>query len=173
MNDEGRVIWLTGLPSAGKTTVAQICTELCRSRGIPTVHLDGDILRESVSKDLGFSPADRRKNVQTAARIASLLAKQGITVFVSLISPYEKDRQSAKEEVSPSPFMLVHVHCPVNECMRRDVKGLYKKAAEGDIADFTGVSAPYEEPKDPDVVLDTLNEPIQVSVELLLHQSGV
>ena len=152
----GFVVWFTGLSGAGKTTVANIVEAELEQRGLVVDHLDGDIVRTHLSKGLGFSKEDRDANIQRIGWVASRVARAGAAVIVSAISPYEEARRHARAVVEPhAPFIEVYVATPLEECARRDPKGLYAAAFAGEIDDFTGVSAPYEEPSHPEVRIDT------------------
>jgi adenylyl-sulfate kinase len=152
----GFVLWLTGLSASGKTTIANILEPELERRGFVVDHLDGDIVRTHLSKGLGFSKEDRDTNIARIGWVASRLARAGAAVVVSAISPYEEARRHARSLVERhAPFVEVHVATPLEECVRRDPKGLYAAALAGEIADFTGVSAPYEAPLDPELRLDT------------------
>jgi adenylyl-sulfate kinase len=152
----GFVVWFTGLSAAGKTTVANIVEAELEQRGLVVDHLDGDIVRTHLSAGLGFSKEDRDTNIARIGWVASRLSRAGAAVVVSAISPYEAARKHARSLIEPhAPFVEVYVATPLEECARRDPKGLYQKAFAGDIDDFTGVSAPYEAPSNPEVTLDT------------------
>jgi len=152
----GFVVWFTGLSAAGKTTVANIVEAELEQRGHVVDHLDGDIVRTHLSKGLGFSKEDRDTNIARIAWVASRIARAGAAVVVSAISPYEAARRHARSLVEPhAPFVEVYVSTPLEECARRDPKGLYAAAFAGELEDFTGVSAPYERPADPEVTIDT------------------
>jgi adenylyl-sulfate kinase len=152
----GFVVWFTGLSGAGKTTVANIVEAELEQRGHVVDHLDGDIVRTHLSKGLGFSKEDRDSNIARIGWVASRVARAGAAVIVSAISPYEEARRHARSLVEPHvPFVEVYVATPLEECARRDPKGLYAAAFAGEIDDFTGVSAPYEEPSSPEVRIDT------------------
>src|SRR4051794_9502733 len=152
----GFVVWFTGLSGAGKTTVANIVEAELEQRGLVVDHLDGDIVRTHLSKGLGYSKEDRDANIHRIAWVSSRVARAGAAVIVSAISPYEEARRLARSLVEPhSPFVEVHVATPIEECARRDPKGLYARAFAGEIDDFTGVSAPYEAPQHPELRLDT------------------
>ena len=166
------MVWFTGLSGAGKTTVANVVEAELEQRGHVVDHLDGDIVRTHLSKGLGFSKEDRDENIQRIGWVASRLARAGAAVIVSAISPYEDARRRVRALVEPhAPFIEVHVATPLEECARRDPKGLYAAAFAGEISDFTGVSAPYEEPESPEVRIDTTgltpNESAQVVLERL------
>lgn len=157
----GYTVWFTGLSGAGKTTVSRlVAAELARS-GVHVEVLDGDVVRTHLSKGLGFSKEDRDTNIERIGWVASRLARAGTAVVVAAISPYEASRRRARELTEAfAPFLEVHVRASVEECARRDPKGLYARALAGELADFTGVSAPYEEPLTPELMLDTeLDEP--------------
>ena len=152
----GLVIWFTGLSASGKTTIANIVEPELERRGFVVDHLDGDIVRTHLSKGLGYSKEDRDANIARIGWVASRLARAGAAVVVSAISPYEEARRHARSLVEQhAPFVEVHVATPLEECARRDPKGLYAAAFAGEIDDFTGVSAPYEEPSDPELRVDT------------------
>ena len=155
----GFVVWLTGLSASGKTTIANNLEPELERRGLLVDHLDGDIIRTHLSKGLGFSKDDRDTNIARIGWVASRLARSGVAVVVSAISPYEEARRHARSLVEQhAPFIEVHVATPVEECARRDPKGLYAAAFAGELADFTGVSAPYEAPPNPELRLDTTRQ---------------
>jgi adenylyl-sulfate kinase len=165
----GFVLWFTGLSGAGKTTIANVVDPELERRGFVIDHLDGDVVRTHLSKGLGFSKDDRDANIARIAWVASRIARAGAVVIVSAISPYEEARRLARAMVEPqAPFIEVHVATPLDECARRDPKGLYAQAFAGEIADFTGVSAPYEEPLHPELRLDTTDHTPQESAAAVL-----
>jgi adenylyl-sulfate kinase len=152
----GFVVWFTGLSASGKTTIANIVEPELERRGFLVDHLDGDIIRTHLSKGLGYSKEDRDANIARIGWVAARLARAGAVVVVSAISPYAEARRHARSLVEQhAPFVEVHMATPLEECARRDPKGLYAAAFAGEIDDFTGVSAPYEEPLDPELRLDT------------------
>jgi adenylyl-sulfate kinase len=152
----GFVIWLTGLSGAGKSTIASALSNELEARGVLVDKLDGDVVRTHLSAGLGFSKEDRDTNIHRIGWVASRIARAGGVVVVSAISPYEDARQFARRIVEAhAPFFLVHVATGVEECARRDVKGLYARAFAGELKEFTGVNDPYEEPVDPELRLGT------------------
>ncbi len=164
-------MWFTGLSGAGKTTVANVVEAELEQRGHVVDHLDGDIVRTHLSKGLGFSKDDRDENIQRIGWVASRLARAGASVIVSAISPYEATRRRVRALVEPhAPFIEVYVATPLEECARRDPKGLYAAAFAGEIADFTGVSAPYEEPENPEVRIDTTGVSPSESAQVVLDR---
>ncbi|MFO8022158.1 MAG: adenylyl-sulfate kinase [Perlabentimonas sp.] len=148
-------IWLTGLPSSGKTTLAEALHNLLKSKGVPSVMLDGDSFRRAVSADLGFSLNDRQENIRRVANVAKIINESGVVVICSFISPTEQIRDMAKTVVGENYFFEVHVNTPLEVCKERDAKGMYKKAKEGIIEDFTGVNSPYEPPISPNLTINT------------------
>ena len=168
MSDGGYTLWFTGLSGAGKSTVAQHVEHTLRERGEKVEVLDGDVIRQNLSKGLGFSKEDRDTNIRRIAFVANLLSRNGVTVITAAISPYRMTRNEARS-MMPERFIEIYVKASVDECARRDVKGLYEKAFSGEIKEFTGVSDPYEEPSSPELVLDTENETPEESAEKVLE----
>jgi len=162
----GVTLWFTGLPCSGKTTIADRVAELLRRRGVKVERLDGDIVRKSLTKDLGFTKEDRDKNIERVTFVAKLLTRNGVIVLATFVSPYRERRQKTREEIGE--FIEVYVKASLEECIRRDVKGMYKKALAGEIKNFTGVDDPYEEPLNPELVLDTERETVEESVHKVL-----
>lgn len=148
------VLWFTGLSGAGKSTVAAGVAAALRQRGVPTLRLDGDELRRGLCADLGYSDADRRENSRRVAEVARLMTGAGLTVLVSTISPFRAERARARARFAPGQFVEVFVEVPLAVAESRDPKGLYARARRGEIADFTGISSPYEAPEAPEVRLD-------------------
>ncbi len=146
-------LWLTGLPCSGKTTLGKRLKEELDNRGYKTVHLDGDDVRNKLNADLGFSDQDRRENLRRIAHVAKLFNENGNFVIASFVSPTEEMRKIVKEIIGN--FKLCFLKCGLETCEKRDIKEMYKKARKGQIKDFTGISAPFEEPKKPDVIVDT------------------
>jgi len=154
---EGLTLWFTGLSGAGKSTIAQIVEHQLAERGLKVEVLDGDVVRTNLSKGLGFSKEDRDTNIRRIAFVADLLSRNGVVAITAAISPYREIRDEARGTMGER-FVEIFVKASVDECARRDVKGLYEKAFKGEIKEFTGVSDPYEEPSAPEIVLDTENE---------------
>ncbi len=150
------VLWFTGLSGAGKSTIANIVEKQLLAQGHHTMTLDGDNVRHGLNRDLGFTEADRVENIRRIAEVAKLFVEAGVIVLVSFISPYRNERMLARDCVEDGEFLEIFVDTPVEECSRRDPKGLYQKAYAGQIRNFTGVDAPYEEPLDPEIRLTTL-----------------
>ncbi len=161
-------IWITGLPASGKSTIASLLKDHLKSKNITAIVLDGDEIRKTVSKDLGYSPEDRKEHNRRVIEIAKLLVKNGITTIIPLISPYRETREIARKEI-PN-FVEVYTKASVETCMKRDPKGLYKKAQAGEIQNMTGIQSPYEEPLHPEVTLETEKETRQECLDkILLH----
>ena len=159
---KGFTLWFTGLPCSGKSTIADaVATEL-QQRGLKAERLDGDIIRKHLWKELGFSKEDRDENIRRAAFLAKLLTKNGIAVLTSFISPYRELRDYARREIDD--FVEIYVKCPVEVCIQRDTRGMYKKALAGEIQNFTGVSDPYEEPLNPEVLIESDKETLGESI---------
>lgn len=165
-NEAGFVLWFTGLSGSGKTTVAKALEPILRERGLRVERLDGDIIRESLTSDLGFTKADRDENIKRVTFVAKLLSRNGVAVLASFISPYAGTRDYVRREVTN--FIEVHVSAPVEVCAERDVKGLYEQAFRGEIDNFTGVSDPYEAPASPDVEVPTHEQTLEESVATVL-----
>jgi sulfate adenylyltransferase/3'-phosphoadenosine 5'-phosphosulfate synthase len=164
---QGFVVWLTGLSGAGKSTIAEGLESSMRAAGLSVEVLDGDIVRQHLGQGLGFSRADRDTNIQRISFVANLLARNGVAVIVAAISPYRAAREAARAEIDR--FVEVYVRCSMDELVRRDTKGLYARALRGELANFTGVSDPYEEPAAPDVTAVTDQETVQESVAKVLR----
>jgi len=161
----GLTVWFTGLPSAGKTTLAHALAKRLADEGYERVEvLDGDVARERLTKGLGFSREDRAENVRRIGWVASLLARNGVIVLASVISPYRDDRDAVRD-MHAGRFLEVHVATPVDVCAERDVKGLYAKQRAGELSGLTGVDDPYEAPLQPEVVVPTHNQSVDESVE--------
>lgn len=155
LGQKGAVLWFTGLSGAGKSTVAVALETALTQRGKLCYRLDGDNIRHGLNKNLGFSPEDRTENIRRIGEVAKLFADSGVIVMTSFISPYRADRDLARAMVDEGRFIEVYVQCALETCEQRDPKGLYKKARAGEIKEFTGISAPYEDPLNPDMHIDT------------------
>ena len=158
----GAVIWYTGLSASGKSTLAHAVENTLFERGCRTYVLDGDNIRHGLNKDLGFSPEDREENIRRIGEVAYLFADAGIIAMTAFISPYRADRDKARQ-IAGDSFIEVYVKCDLDVCEERDPKGLYKKARAGQIPEFTGISAPYEEPDQPELIVDTSHEALEES----------
>jgi adenylylsulfate kinase len=168
LGQRGATVWLTGLSGSGKSTIAVAAERALAERGRLAYVLDGDNIRHGLNKNLGFSPADRTENIRRIGEVARLFTDAGLLVFTSFISPYRADRDAVRALLAPGDFIEVHVDASVETCESRDVKGLYKKARAGEIPEFTGVSAPYEAPDRPELVLDTNTQSAEESVAALV-----
>ena len=161
-------LWLTGLPGAGKSTIANLLEKQLFGSGRHTYILDGDNIRKGLSRDLGFSEADRVENMRRAMEVARLFVDAGLVVIVSFISPYRAERDLARSRLEPHEFVEVYVDAPLEECERRDPKGLYAKARRGELANFTGIDSDYEPPEAPEIRLDTVAQSADECVDLIL-----
>jgi bifunctional enzyme CysN/CysC len=164
------VLWFTGLSGAGKSTIANLVEKRLHAEGRHTMILDGDNVRHGLNRDLGFTEADRVENIRRIAEVAKLFVEAGLIVLVSFISPYRMERMLARECVEEDEFLEIYVDTPVDECRRRDPKGLYQRADAGQIRNFTGVDAPYEEPLDPEIQLRTLEAPPEALAEIVVTE---
>lgn len=171
LKQRGATIWFTGLPSSGKSTVAFTLEHALVERGHLAYVLDGDNIRHGLNKNLGFSPEDRAENIRRIGEVARLFADGGVLTCTSFISPYRADRDHARQihDAAGLPFIEVYVKAAISVCEARDPKGLYKKARAGELKEFTGVSAPYEEPLHPELVLDTAELSPQAATEVVLN----
>jgi adenylylsulfate kinase len=168
--DKGFVIWFTGPPASGKTTVASAFVEDLKNMGYRVELLDGDWVRRTINVGAGFTREEREQHLLRVAWIARLLARNGIIVLCSFVSPYRDTRRKVREIVGEEvPFFEVYIKCSLEECIKRDPKGLYKKALAGEIPYFTGISDPYEEPEKPDLVIDTEKLAPQQGADVLLQ----
>ncbi len=172
----GVVLWFTGLSGSGKSTIAYAVESRLHQLGCHTYVCDGDNIRHGLNGDLGFSPADRVENIRRIAEVAKLLLDAGIVVLTAFISPYRGDRAKARERVPAGDFIEIYCRCPLVVCEQRDVKGMYRRARAGEIKEFTGISAPYEEPEAAELVLDTHRQSQEECVGAIIHylrQAGV
>jgi len=155
LGQQGVTVWLTGLSASGKTTVALLVDQMLTDRGYHCCVLDGDNIRHGLNSDLGFSPEDRKENIRRIGEVAKLFAENGTITLTAFISPYRSDRDLNRAVMSENDFIEVFVDCPLEVCERRDPRGLYAKARSGELREFTGISAPYEPPLHPELVLHT------------------
>lgn len=169
IGQRGICVWFTGLSGSGKSTISFNLEKLMLERGVISYVLDGDNLRYGINCDLGFTETDRRENVRRVGHISKLFVDAGIVTFTAAISPYRADRQAVRRLFQSGEFLEVFVDCPLEVCVARDVKGLYHKALSGEITNFTGVTAPYEPPEDPDLILKTGVWTLETSTEKVLQ----
>lgn len=168
LNQRGMMLWFTGLSGSGKSTVAIALERELHSRGLLCRILDGDNIRSGINNNLGFSTEDRVENIRRIAEVGRLFVDTGIITIAAFISPNNQLREMAAEIIGKDDFVEVFVSTPLEECEKRDVKGLYAKARRGEIKNFTGISAPFEAPEHPDITLDTSKLPVEESVKILL-----
>ncbi len=165
------VLWFTGLSGSGKSTLAHAVEEMLYNFGLNTFVLDGDNVRHGLNKDLGFSDIDRKENIRRISEISKLMLEAGIITLTAFISPFKEERAMARSLMPHGDFIEIHCYCPLETCETRDVKGLYKKARNGEIKDFTGISSPYEAPTNPELRVDThslsLDESVAKVIQLL------
>ena len=169
LGQRGVTVWLTGLSGSGKSTLAVAAERALVSRGRLAYVLDGDNIRHGLNKNLGFGPADRTENIRRIGEVAKLFCDAGLIVFTSFISPYRADRDAVRALMPAGQFVEAFVDASVETCEGRDVKGLYRKARAGEIPEFTGISAPYEAPLRPELVLDTNRQSVDESVDAILR----
>jgi len=165
---KGFTVWFTGLPCSGKSAIADRVAEILKAKGLKVERLDGDIVRQSLTRDLGFSKEDRDENIRRVTFVAKLLTRNSVAVLTSFISPYRELREHAREEIGN--FVEAYAKCPVDVCIKRDVKDLYEKAIRGEIKEFTGISDPYEEPLKPEIILETDKESLEESAEKVIKR---
>lgn len=166
--DKTCTIWFTGLPCSGKSTIANRVAEILKNKGYKVEQLDGDVTREYLSKGLGFTKEDRDENIRRVGFVAKLLTRNGVFVTAAFVSPYREIRDEIRKEIGN--FVEVYVKCPVEVCIERDVKGMYKKALKGEIKNFTGIDDPYEEPLNPEVIVETDKETVEESVGKVMRK---
>ena len=169
LGQQGKVVWFTGLSGSGKSTIAVELEKMLNEAGKAVYLLDGDNIRCGINSDLGFSDEDRVENIRRIAEVAKLMNDAGLIVITAFISPYRHDRENAKQIIGDG-FREVYVSTSIEECEKRDVKGLYKAAREGKIAQFTGITSPYEIPEHADVVVDTAEMDVETCVNHILEQ---
>lgn len=162
------VLWFTGLSGAGKSTLANAVEHELHQRGLANYVLDGDNIRHGLNRGLGFGAEDRQENIRRIGEVAKLFVDAGVITLTAFISPYREDRELARNLVEAGEFIEVYVKCSLDECERRDVKGLYQKARSGEIGQFTGISAPYEEPLQAELVIESDKQTIEESVQIVL-----
>ena len=163
------LLWFTGLSGSGKSTLANLVEIALHNQGLSTYILDGDNIRQGINKDLSFAPEDRKENIRRIAEISNLILDAGIITLAAFVSPYIKDREEVKQIVGTDNFIEIFVNTSLEECERRDVKGLYKKARSGEIKNMTGISAPYETPIKPNLEVVTDGQPIEETVKIILE----
>lgn len=162
------LLWFTGLSGSGKSTIANVVEQKLHQMGVKTFTLDGDNIRKGINKDLTFSPEDRTENIRRIAEVANLMVNAGLVTLAAFVSPYKKDRASIRSIVKDVNFVEIYINTSVEECERRDVKGLYKKARAGEIKNMTGISAPYEAPENPEIEINTEEESVDVAVQRII-----
>ncbi|MGR7812782.1 adenylyl-sulfate kinase [Lacinutrix undariae] len=163
------LIWFTGLSGSGKSTIANIVEQELYKLNVKTYTLDGDNIRKGINSDLTFAPEDRTENIRRIAEISNLMVDAGVVVLAAFVSPYKKDRVNIKNIVKDDNFVEVYINTSVEECERRDVKGLYKKARTGEIKNMTGISAPYEAPENPDIEIKTEEKSVEEAVHDIMN----
>ena len=163
------LLWFTGLSGSGKSTLANLVEIALHNQGLSTYILDGDNIRQGINKDLSFAPEDRKENIRRIAEISNLILDAGIITLAAFVSPYIKDREEVKQIVGTDNFIEIFVNTSLEECEKRDVKGLYKKARSGEIKNMTGISAPYEAPIKPNLEVVTDGQPIEETVKIILE----
>lgn len=163
------VIWFTGLSGSGKSTVSVALEQALFEQGKHAYRLDGDNVRHGLNKNLGFSPGDRKENIRRIGEVSKLLVDAGTIAITAFISPYREDRDDVRAILEDDEFIEVYTECSVEECEKRDPKGLYQKARSGEIKEFTGISAPYEAPKKPEITINTEQQSVEESVEVILN----
>lgn len=168
-NHNSFLIWFTGLSGSGKSTLANLVEKELNRQGVRTYSLDGDNIRKGINNDLSFSPEDRKENIRRIAEIANLMIDAGLVVLAAFVSPYKKDRESIRSIVKDINFVEIFVNTSLQECERRDTKGLYKKARKGEISNMTGISAPYEVPDNPDIEIKTETESLELATQRIIN----
>ncbi|WP_452230582.1 MULTISPECIES: adenylyl-sulfate kinase [unclassified Lacinutrix] len=163
------LLWFTGLSGSGKSTIANVVEQELYKLGISTYTLDGDNIRKGINSDLTFAPQDRTENIRRIAEIGNLMVEAGLVTLAAFVSPYRKDRENIKDIIKDVNFIEIYINTSVEECERRDVKGLYKKARAGEIKNMTGISAPYEAPENPDIEIKTEEKTVEEAVQLIME----
>ncbi len=167
MKQKEMVVWFTGLPCSGKTSISRALHSRLREERLNSKILDGDEVRRTLSADLDFTEKGRRENVRRVGEVSKLLAESGMIVLVALVSPYRNDRNQVRKILKPDQFVEVYVDCPIGVCEERDVKGMYKKAKTGEIKGFTGISSPYEAPTNPEIHLQTHKQGLEECLDVV------
>ena len=162
------LLWFTGLSGSGKSTLAHAVEEKLHSLGYKTIVLDGDNIRQGLCKDLGFSVEDRIENLRRIGEVSKLFVEAGIITLAAYISPYISARNNIREILAQGDFFEIYCMCPLDICEARDVKGMYKRARSGEILSFTGISAPYEEPENPEIIINTDSQSLEESIEVVM-----
>jgi adenylylsulfate kinase len=170
LKQKGVVLWFTGLSGSGKSTIANEVSFNLHKMGKLSYILDGDNIRHGLNKDLGFSPEDRKENIRRISEVASLFADAGFITLTAFISPYRVDRDFCRKIMGKNRFIEIYAKASLDTCEKRDPKGMYKKVRAGIIKEFTGISAPYEEPLDPELVIDTDKESIESSANIVINK---
>lgn len=168
-NHKSCLLWFTGLSGSGKSTLANALDQVLYNNGLNSYVLDGDNVRQGLNQDLGFTDEDRIENIRRIGEVSKLFVDAGTIVSTAFISPFQADRERVRERFADHEFIEVYVRCNLEECEKRDVKGLYKKARAGEIPHFTGISSPYEAPEQPDLTVDTAEESVEQSLEKLVN----
>ena len=163
------LLWFTGLSGSGKSTIANVVEQKLFQLGIKTFTLDGDNIRKGINRDLSFSPEDRTENIRRIAEVANLMVHAGLVTLAAFVSPYKKDRENIRSIVKDVNFVEIYINTSIEECERRDVKGLYKKARAGEIKNMTGISAPYQAPENPDIEIKTENITIESAAQKIIE----
>jgi len=164
------ILWFTGLSGSGKSTLAHAVESYLHKMGVSTYVLDGDNVRQGLCGDLGFTDSDRTENIRRIGELAKLMTEAGVITLTAFISPFISDRDIARKLVPPGDFLEIYCLCPIETCEQRDVKGLYKKARNGEISNFTGISSPFEAPGDPDIHVRTDLLPVEKSVQVIIEK---
>ena len=168
LGQKGVTLWFTGLSQSGKSTLATEVEKKLYQRGYLTYIMDGDNIRHGLNRNLGFSPEDREENIRRIGEVAHLFSQAGIITMTAFISPYRADRKRARDLAKEGEFIEIFCRCSIDACEQRDKKGLYKKARAGEVPEFTGISAPYEEPENPEIMIDTDRETIEQGVDRII-----
>ncbi len=164
------LLWFTGLSGSGKSTIANAVEKALFNKKIHTYTLDGDNVRKGLNNNLSFTPEDRTENIRRIAEVANLMIDAGLVVLAAFVSPYQKDRENIKQIVGTDNYVEIFINTPIEECEKRDVKGLYAKARSGEIKNFTGINAPYEAPVNPDIEIDTTQVSVEEAVSIILNK---